>query len=208
MPVRAVFVTGVSGSGKSTVGALLAARLGWPFLDADDLHPLANIEKMSAGIALDDADRAPWLEAVGRAADHAAGDSGGVVVACSALRRVYRYLLAAECAGSFFVQLLGGSELLAQRLSARVDHFMPPALLGSQLAVLEPLGTGEAGVAIGVASTPDAVVETIAGALGAETLTDGAETRTDGAETRTDGAGNRSDSAGTRTDRAGTQTGK
>lgn len=174
MPARAVFVTGVSGSGKSTIGSLLAARLGWPFLDADDLHPLANIEKMSAGIALDDADRAPWLEAVGRAADHAAsaageagGGAGGVVVACSALRRVYRDLLAAECAGAYFVQLLGGPELLAQRLSARVDHFMPPALLGSQLSVLEPLGADENGLAIGVASAPAEVVETIAGALGA-----------------------------------------
>ncbi|WP_291048552.1 gluconokinase [Herbiconiux sp.] len=178
MPVRAVFVTGVSGSGKSTIGALLAARLEWPFLDADDLHPLANIEKMSAGIALDDADRAPWLEAVGRAADHAAGETGagggagasaggGVVVACSALRRVYRDLLAAECAGAYFVQLLGGPELLAQRLSARVDHFMPPALLGSQLSALEPLGADENGLAIGVASTPAEVVETIADALDA-----------------------------------------
>ncbi|WP_066039812.1 gluconokinase [Herbiconiux solani] len=190
---RAVFVTGVSGSGKSTIGSLLAARLGWSFVDADDLHPAANVAKMAGGIPLADDDRWPWLRAVGAEAERlsataagpepahplareeagaaeagAAGDVAhptGVVVACSALRRVYRDLLREECPGAVFVQLIGASGLIAARLSARVDHFMPPSLLDSQLAALEPLATGEAGVAVTVGATPTTVVDAIVEAL-------------------------------------------
>ena len=167
MHARAVFVTGVSGSGKSTVGSLLAERLGWGFVDADDLHPKANVEKMAAGIPLTDDDRWPWLAAVGQAADRtASGPAGGVVVACSALRKVYRDLLAEECPGAFFVQLAGDAELLTLRLQARADHFMPPALLGSQLSLLEPLAPTEQGVAVAVTAGPDAVVDAIVTSLG------------------------------------------
>lgn len=185
---RAVFVTGVSGSGKSTIGSLLAARLGWSFVDADDLHPAANVAKMAGGIPLTDDDRWPWLRAVGAEAERlsapatspepahplaaeepgTAGDVAhptGVVVACSALRRVYRDLLREECPGAVFVQLVGASGLIAARLSARVDHFMPPSLLDSQLAALEPLAADEAGVAVTVGTTPTTVVDAIVEAL-------------------------------------------
>lgn len=129
---------GVAGSGKSTVGALLAARLGLPFVDGDALHPPANVAKMAAGIPLDDDDRAPWLDAVG---DRLA--SGGVVVACSALRRAYRDRLREAAPAARFVLLHGTRELLAARLGARTDHFMPAALLDSQLATLELPTPGE-----------------------------------------------------------------
>jgi gluconokinase len=127
-----VVVMGVAGSGKSTIGALIAARLGLPFVDGDALHPAANVTKMAAGIPLDDTDRAPWLDAVGERLA-----AGGVVVACSALRRAYRDRLRAAAPDARFVLLHGSRELLAARLGARPDHFMPVALLESQLATLE-----------------------------------------------------------------------
>lgn len=129
---------GVAGSGKSTVGALLAARLGLPFVDGDALHPPANVTKMAAGLPLDDDDRAPWLDAVGERLA-----SGGVVVACSALRRAYRDRLREAAPAARFVLLHGTRELLAARLAARSDHFMPAALLDSQLATLELPTPGE-----------------------------------------------------------------
>ena len=144
-----VIVMGVSASGKSTVAAALAGRLGVAWRDSDDLHPPLNIAKMAAGIPLSDADRWPWLE---RVADELAvgRDAGGIVVACSALRRAYREKLRVRCPGALFVHLDGDRLLLAQRASARKDHFMPPALLESQLATLEPLGTDEAGLVVDI----------------------------------------------------------
>jgi carbohydrate kinase (thermoresistant glucokinase family) len=177
MRTRAVFTTGVSGSGKSTIGTLLADRLGWAFVDADDLHPEANVAKMAAGTALTDEDRWPWLRAVGQraAAEVAAADTSGragtshepagVVVACSALRRIYRDLLRDECPGAEFVQLVASADLIALRLSHREDHFMPPSLLGSQLATLEPLAADEAGAVITVATDPATVVDDIVARL-------------------------------------------
>ena len=129
---------GVSGSGKSTVGALLAARLGVPFVDGDALHPASNVAKMAAGIPLDDDDRAPWLYAVG-----ARLAQGGVVVACSALRRAYRDRLREAAPAARFVLLHGSPALLASRIAERVGHFMPAALLDSQLAILELPTPGE-----------------------------------------------------------------
>lgn len=129
---------GVSGSGKSTVGALLAARLGVPFVDGDALHPASNVAKMAAGIPLDDDDRAPWLDAVG-----ARLAQGGVVVACSALRRAYRDRLRDAAPAARFVLLHGNRDLLASRIAERVGHFMPAALLASQLAILELPTPGE-----------------------------------------------------------------
>ncbi len=157
-----IVVAGVSGSGKSTVGAKLAARLGVGFTDADDLHPAANVAKMAAGIPLTDQDRWPWLAAVGSTL--AAAEHMGLVVACSALRRVYRDAIRDAAPATFFVVLSGSEELLTARITARTDHFMPPTLLASQLALLEPLQTDEAGVTLNLAASPDELVdEAVAG---------------------------------------------
>jgi len=151
---------GVSGSGKSTVGALLAQKLGVPFADADDLHPAANVAKMAAGIPLTDDDRWPWLALVGDAL-HAASRTG-LVIACSALKRSYRDAIRAAAPTAEFVQLDGSRELLESRLGHREGHFMPAALLDSQLAALEPLGEGERGIVIGIDNSPENIVATLA----------------------------------------------
>jgi gluconokinase len=131
----AVVIMGVSGSGKSTLGPALAAGLGWPFVDGDTLHPPANVAKMAAGIALDDADRRPFLERVAQVITEQR--QAGVVVACSALRRSYRDFLRARAGPVIFVLPVLERETLAARLAGRQDHFMPSALLDSQLGVLE-----------------------------------------------------------------------
>ncbi|MGP3974484.1 gluconokinase [Streptomyces sp. 8N114] len=143
---------GVSGSGKSTVGEWLAEALGLPFADADDFHPEQNIEKMSAGVPLDDDDRAPWLDAM---ADWLAGRAdGGAVLVCSALKHRYRERLRRASPRLFFVHLDGSYELIAARLARRKGHFMPPSLLRSQFDALEPLGEDERGVTVSAAGTP------------------------------------------------------
>ena len=132
-----VVVMGVAGAGKTTVGRLLAETLGADFLDGDDYHPPANVQKMRAGQPLADTDRWPWLERLNRelrARDTAAGNA---VLACSALKRAYREVLSAGVPARF-VHLSGSREVLAARLAARRGHYMPPALLDSQLATLEP----------------------------------------------------------------------
>ncbi|MBB1242751.1 gluconokinase [Streptomyces durbertensis] len=158
---------GVTGTGKTTVGRLLAERLGVPFADADDLHPPANIAKMSRGTPLEDADRWPWLDAVGRWAA-ARGDTG-VVVGCSALKRSYRDRLRAAAGrspgGLFFLHLHGDPALLTARLTGRRGHFMPPALLASQLAVLEPLEPDEAGAELDVSAGPAVLAARAAAAV-------------------------------------------
>jgi gluconokinase len=146
---------GVSGAGKSTTGAALAKRFGVPFLDADALHPPANVAKMAAGEPLDDDDRYPWLETVG---EWLAGHPGGVV-SCSALKRKYRDQLRAHCPRVQFLHLSGSAETIGRRLTARSGHFMPAALLGSQLATLEPLGADEPGVTVDVGHTVDAIID-------------------------------------------------
>lgn len=129
---------GVAGSGKTTVGRLLAAQLGWPFRDADEFHPPENVAKMSAGMPLDDGDRAPWLAAIRTylGAELAAGRS--VVVTCSALRQRYRDALVADPARTRLVHLQGDFRLILERMERRTDHFMKPSMLESQFAALEP----------------------------------------------------------------------
>jgi gluconokinase len=147
---------GVSGSGKSTVGAALAQRLRVPFADADDFHPEANVEKMTAGIALNDDDRYPWLEIIGDwLADHV--DSGGVM-SCSALKRKYRDQLRKHCPTTEFVHLSGSPEVIAKRQASRPGHFMPASLLASQFATLEPLEPDEGGITLDVDHDIDSVV--------------------------------------------------
>ena len=153
---RPVVVMGVSGSGKTTVGAALADALGLRFVDGDALHPAANVAKMAAGIPLDDADRAPWLDAVG-----AVLAAGPVVVACSALKRVYRDRLRAAAPDLDLVFLDGSRELLASRMAARPGHFMPASLLDSQLATLEPPTADEHPVTVDVAPAVSEIVATL-----------------------------------------------
>lgn len=155
-----IVVMGVSGTGKTTVARLLAQRLGIPFAEADDFHPPANIAKMSAGVPLDDADRRPWLEAIGRRLRQADAAGIGCVVACSALKRRYRDTLRAACPGVFFLHLTADHDLLAERIGHRAGHFMPQALLGSQLATLEPLGPDERGIALDAGPAPGLIAET------------------------------------------------
>ncbi|MEY8099360.1 gluconokinase [Falsihalocynthiibacter sp. S25ZX9] len=149
-------VMGVAGCGKSSIGAEFAVQLGADFIDGDDLHSAANITKMAAGIPLDDADRGPWLAAVGRTfVDHKLP----LVVACSALKRSYRDIIRRAARGAVtFLHLDGTRDVIAGRMAARTDHFMPPALLDSQLSTLEPPAPDENAVRVDIAQSPDAIV--------------------------------------------------
>ena len=152
-----VVAMGVSGSGKSTVGAALAQRLRVPFADADDFHPAANIAKMTAGEALDDDDRRPWLEAIGEwLTAHA--EAGGVM-SCSALKRTYRDQLRRHAPAAEFLHLHGSREVIARRQASRPGHFMPASLLDSQFATLEPLAPDEQGQVVDVDQSIDAIVQ-------------------------------------------------
>jgi len=133
----AVVVMGVSGSGKSTVAAGIAAALGIDFIDGDGLHPEQNVARMRAGIPLQDADRWPWLDRIGECLADAARWPHGLVIACSALKRAYRDRLRAAAPGVRFVFLDGDAELIGSRMAARTGHYMPEALLASQLQTLE-----------------------------------------------------------------------
>ncbi|QIG41556.1 gluconokinase [Nocardioides anomalus] len=151
-----IVVMGVSGSGKSTVGAALAGRLRVPFEDADDLHPPENVAKMSRGDALDDSDRWPWLERIGEwLADH----EGGGVIACSALKRKYRDQLRHHCSSVVFLHLEGGRDVIEKRQASRPGHFMPASLLTSQFETLEPLAPDEGGYVLDVSGSIDEIVE-------------------------------------------------
>lgn len=146
---------GVSGSGKSTVGAALARRLGVPFADADAFHPAANIAKMSAGRPLDDNDRDPWLAAVGEwLAEHDCG-----VMTCSALKRRYRDQLRSHRANIVFLHLTGSPALIAGRQAGRPGHFMPASLVMSQFEALEPLEPDEHGMTIDVGRSVEDIVD-------------------------------------------------
>ncbi|MFF7332132.1 gluconokinase, GntK/IdnK-type [Streptomyces sp. NPDC008150] len=158
-----VVVMGVAGTGKTTIGPLLATRLGVPYAEADDFHPPANIAKMTAGTPLTDEDRAPWLDAIGSWA-HGREGLGGVV-SCSALKRSYRDRLRAAAPGLVFVHLTGDRSLIEDRMTHRQGHFMPAALLDSQFATLQPLAADEAGVDVDVAGSPDEITGRAADAL-------------------------------------------
>ncbi|MEW5812312.1 MAG: gluconokinase [Actinomycetota bacterium] len=162
-----VVVMGVSGSGKSTVGAALAQRLRVPFADADDFHPPANIAKMTAGHPLDDDDRHPWLESIG---DWLAQrcDTGGVM-SCSALKRSYRDQLRRHCADVVFLHLNGTPDVIARRQASRPGHFMPASLLASQFATLEPLDADEPGTIIDVDQSIDAIIDIYCDTTGSAT---------------------------------------
>lgn len=147
---------GVSGVGKSTVGRLLAERSGVPYSDGDDHHPAANVAKMTAGCALADDDRRPWLELIGAwLAEH---DASGGVISCSALRRAHRDVLVRHAQRLVFLHLAGERALIRSRMAQR-EHFMPPALLDSQESILEPLQPDECGVMIEITSSPEEIVE-------------------------------------------------
>ncbi|MEV3854698.1 gluconokinase [Streptomyces sp. NPDC050095] len=160
-----VVVMGVAGTGKTTIGPLLAERLGVPYAEGDDFHPAANIAKMSAGTPLTDEDRWPWLDAIGEWAHGRAGLGG--VVSSSALKRVYRDRLRAAAPGLVFVHLTGSRALIEDRMSHREGHFMPTALLDSQFATLQPLAADEAGVDVDVAGSPEEISDRAAAALAA-----------------------------------------
>ncbi|MBE1878236.1 gluconokinase [Myceligenerans pegani] len=160
---RAIIVMGVAGSGKTTVAALLAGRLGATFAEGDDFHSRENVAKMAAGHPLDDEDRRPWLRAIRDWLAEELEEGRTAVVPCSALRREYRDLLrTAGRAGEVrFVHLTGSYELLRERIQGRAGHFMKPTMLDSQLATLEPLRDDEPGIAVDVTPRPAEIVDEI-----------------------------------------------
>jgi gluconokinase len=163
--VDVVLLMGVAGCGKTTVGAMLAERWGATFLDGDGFHPIANVQRMAAGVPLTDADRRPWLESLAawigerEAADGGAG--ANAIVTCSALKRSYRDLLRAGHPSVWFVHLVAPEATLGARLRERRGHYMPPALLASQIEALEPLGVDEPGALVSTDAALPEVVQAI-----------------------------------------------
>lgn len=162
----AIVVMGVSGCGKTSVAEGLSSTLGYTFLEGDRLHPAANVDKMSRGVALTDDDRWPWLDAIGERVAEAAGRQEGIVVSCSALRKAYRDRLRAASGGSLsFVFLKGSRDLLLKRMRARKNHFMPVSLLDSQLATLEDPSAEPNVVTVDIAPPVAAIVDAALHAL-------------------------------------------
>ena len=161
----AIVVMGVAGSGKTTVGAMLAERLAWDFRDADSFHPPANIEKMRAGRPLSDADRWPWLDAIAAWIEERRRNGAHGVVTCSALKRAYRDRLRDGRADIRFVHLDGDIALISARMAKRRRHFMPVSLLESQFAALErPVDEPDA-LILPVDRPPEAIVEAVLAGL-------------------------------------------
>jgi len=152
---------GVSGSGKTTVGAMLAGQLHWAYAEADDFHPAANVAKMRAGIPLDDADRVPWLRSIGAWIDERAAVGEPAVVTCSGLKRRYRDVLRAGRPQVRLIYLEADRDLIARRLAARHGHFFPASLLDSQFAELEPPEPDENPLTVSTDDTPQSVVSKI-----------------------------------------------
>ncbi len=157
-----LILMGVTGVGKTTIGKLLAVRCGMTFLDADDHHPAANVEKMRAGFPLQDADRWPWLDRLNALLRDAQSGNESVVLACSALKQSYRERLSMGCDDVRYVLLSGEKELIRKRLASRSGHYMNPALLDSQLETLE---TPAACLALDIAASPGVLMERIVAAL-------------------------------------------
>ncbi|HET7086597.1 MAG TPA: gluconokinase [Rhizomicrobium sp.] len=161
-----IVVMGVAGSGKTTIASGLAERLGVPFVEGDSLHPIANVKKMAAGIPLTDADRWPWLEAIGERMEVERSTGHGVVVSCSALKRVYRDSLRKKVHDRVLFILLDGSrELIGERMKKRKGHFMPAALLDSQFATLEKPMPDEHAVILDISHTVPALLAEAANAV-------------------------------------------
>ena len=163
--LTSVVLMGVAASGKSSVMAALVARLGWPALEGDALHPSANVAKMAAGSPLSDADRAPWLDAVGDWVSAREAERTSAIVTCSALRRAYRDVLRRGRPSVWFVHLVAPRSVLKARMQQREGHFMPAAMVDSQLATLEPLGPDEPGTTLDATSTPDEIAEQLVATL-------------------------------------------
>jgi gluconokinase len=163
---RFIVVMGVSGSGKTTLARGLADRLGWAFLEGDDLHPQANITKMSAGLPLTDEDRQPWLDRLGAWLDERAAEGVRAVVTCSALKRRYRDALVAGRPGLTFCHVQADPALIARRVRERRGHYMPSSLLPSQLQALEQLAADEPGVVVSADGEPAEVLADAVARLG------------------------------------------
>ncbi len=157
----ALIVMGVSGSGKTTIGEQLAARLGWPYEDADHFHPASNVAKMSAGHPLTDEDRWPWLKAIAAEIDRVREAGGHVVIGCSALKRAYRDILVHGRKDIRLVYLDGTQALIADRLGQRKGHFMPPGLLTSQFDTLEPPAPDERPLTVSIDASAETIVDNI-----------------------------------------------
>jgi gluconokinase len=166
---RALVVMGVCGAGKTEIGRRLADALQWTFVDADDFHPPANVEKMRAGTPLTDADRRPWLDALAALLHNAAAGQGHIVLACSALARRYRDRLGLPHPRIRLVHLDDAGGVIRQRMERRAGHFMPAALLDSQLAILERPAADERPIVVDVASEPEAIVRAILARLDGST---------------------------------------
>jgi gluconokinase len=157
---KAVIVMGVSGAGKTSVAELLAARLGWAFVEGDRLHPQVNIDKMAHGIPLTDDDRWPWLDLIGGELAAATARGESIVATCSSLRQSYRQRLRRAAGGMLYFVFLKGSEtLLSKRMGERQGHFMPVSLLQSQLATLETPEGEEGVVTVDIDASVDAIVD-------------------------------------------------
>ncbi|HYP09890.1 MAG TPA: gluconokinase [Xanthobacteraceae bacterium] len=168
--VSAIVVMGVSGSGKSTIASMLAQRLHWVYEDADWFHPKSNIEKMHHGEPLNDEDRWPWLRAIAEWIDATRSAGGHGVVACSALKRAYRDILIGNRRDVRLVFLKGDRDLIARRIAARADHFMPSTLLESQFAALQEPQADERPIVVTIVPHPREIVEAIVSELGVESV--------------------------------------
>jgi len=167
-----IVIMGVAGCGKSTIAKLTADRLAWAFIEGDSLHPPINVEKMRQGTPLNDDDRSPWLRSIARTIKRWRKEGKSGVVACSALRRAYREIIAEGQDDVLFVHLHGDPELIARRLAERRGHFMPADLLDSQIATLERPMPDEHAISLDIAASPETLVDKVVQAIAGSIRTD------------------------------------